>query len=404
MLRDKTIVLGVSGGIAAYKAAELVRLLVKQGAAVHVIMTRAATEFVTPLTFQTLSANPVHTELFGLIEERDIGHISLADRADLFVVAPATANLIGKIAAGIADDLLSTTIMATKAPVLLAPAMNTNMYLNPVYRENEEKLRRHGYLFAGPVSGQLACGWEGEGKLQDPAIILEEAICALSPKDLDGEQVLVTAGPTREELDPVRYLSNHSSGKMGYAIAVAARRRGARVTLVTGPVCLEEPPGIETIRVVSAAEMREAVLGRFEASTIVVKAAAVADYRPETRAATKIKKSGGNMDVRLAKTHDILAEIGRRKTSQVIVGFAAETGDLAGNASRKMEEKNLDMIVANDVTREGAGFAVDTNIVKLISRDGRVEDLPLMAKKSLAGIILDRVLAMKNQGRRPARG
>jgi len=202
----------------------------------------------------------------------------------------------------------------------------------------------------------------------------------------------------------VRYLSNHSSGKMGYAIAVAARRRGARVTLVTGPVCLEEPPGIETIRVVSAAEMREAVLGRFEASTIVVKAAAVADYRPETRAATKIKKSGGNMDVRLAKTHDILAEIGRRKTSQVIVGFAAETGDLAGNASRKMEEKNLDMIVANDVTREGAGFAVDTNIVKLISRDGRVEDLPLMAKKSLAGIILDRVLAMKNQGRRPARG
>lgn len=404
MLREKTIVLGVTGGIAAYKAAELVRLLVKQGAAVHVIMTRAATEFVTPFTFQTLSANPVHTELFSLVEEQDIGHISLADRADLFIVAPATANLIGKIAAGIADDLLSTTIMATKSPVLLAPAMNTNMYLNPIYRENEEKLRRHGYLFAGPVSGQLACGWEGEGKLQDPAIILEEAICALSPKDLGGEQVLVTAGPTREELDPVRYLSNHSSGKMGYAIAVAARRRGACVTLVTGPVCLDEPHGVETIRVVSASEMREAVLGRFEASTIVVKAAAVADYRPETRAGNKIKKSVGNMVLNLARTHDILAEIGRHKTSQFIVGFAAETEDLAGNAVKKIAEKKLDMIVANDVTREGAGFAVDTNIVKLISRDGRVEDLPLMAKESLADIILDRVVEMKNQGRRPASG
>lgn len=404
MLREKTIVLGVSGGIAAYKAAELVRLLVKQGAGVHVIMTKAATEFVAPLTFQTLSSNPVHTELFNLVEEREIGHISLADRADLFIVAPATANLIGKIAAGIADDLLTTTIMATKAPVLLAPAMNTNMYQNPVYRENEAKLRRHGYLFAGPASGRLACGWEGDGRLQDPAIILEEARCALSPGDLAGERILVTAGPTREELDPVRYLSNHSSGKMGYAIARAARRRGAAVTLVSGPVCLQEPYGVETVPVVSASEMREAVLDRFDTATIVIKAAAVADYRPESRSGSKIKKAGGEMAVNLAKTVDILAEIGRLKTGQFIVGFAAETEDLAGNAVKKMQEKNLDMIVANDVTREGAGFAVDTNIVKLISADGRREDLPLMSKESLADIILDRVAEAMRQRRKPASG
>ncbi len=404
MLREKTIVLGVSGGIAAYKAAELVRLLVKQGAGVHVIMTKAAIEFVAPLTFQTLSSNPVHTELFNLVEEREIGHISLADRADLFIVAPATANLIGKIAAGIADDLLTTTIMATKAPVLLAPAMNTNMYLNPVYRENEAKLRRHGYLFADPASGQLACGWEGDGRLQDPAVILEEARCALSPKDLAGERILVTAGPTREELDPVRYLSNHSSGKMGYAIARAARRRGAAVTLVSGPVCLQEPYGVETVPVVSASEMREAVLNRFDTATIVIKAAAVADYRPESRSGSKIKKAGGEMAVNFAKTVDILAEIGRLKTGQFIAGFAAETEDLAGNAVKKMQEKNLDMIVANDVTREGAGFAVDTNIVKLISADGRREDLPLMSKESLADIILDRVAEAMRQRRKPASG
>lgn len=404
MLRGKTVVLGVTGGIAAYKAAELLRLLVKQGAQVHVIMTRAATEFVKPLTFQTLSANPVHVELFSLLDDGDIGHISLADRADLFLIAPATANLIGKIAAGIADDLLSTTIMATKAPVLFAPAMNTNMYLNPVYRENEEKLRRFGYLFADPVSGQLACGWEGEGKLQDPEIILEEAICALCRKDLAGERILVTAGPTREELDPVRYLSNHSSGKMGYAIARAARRRGAGVTLVTGPVCLQAPYGVETISVVSASEMRETVLSRFPASTIVIKAAAVADYRPETRAGNKIKKSGGKTVLQLVSTDDILAEIGRLKTGQFIAGFAAETEHLGTNAMKKMKEKNLDMIVANDVTRAGAGFAVDTNIVKIIFSDGRIEDLPLMAKETLADIILDRAVEMRNQRRNLASG
>jgi len=404
MLRGKNVVLGVTGGIAAYKAAELLRLLVRQGARVHVVMTRAAAEFVTPLTFQTLSANPVHMELFNLLDERDIGHVSLADRADLFIVAPATANLIGKIAGGIADDLLSTTIMATKAPVLFAPAMNTNMYQNPIYRENEEKLRRLGYLFADPVSGQLACGWEGEGKLQDPAIILEEAICSLCRKDLAGERLLVTAGPTREELDPVRYLSNHSSGKMGYAIARAARRRGASVTLVSGPVCLQQPYGVETISVVSAAEMREAVLNRFADSSIVIKAAAVADYRPEARAGNKIKKSAGEMVLRLAKTDDILAEIGRLKNGRFIAGFAAETDDLGGNAVKKLKEKNLDMIIANDVTREGAGFAVDTNIVTMVFSDGRVEDVPLMDKEALADTILDRIVEMRRQSSSLASG
>ncbi|HOP39874.1 MAG TPA: bifunctional phosphopantothenoylcysteine decarboxylase/phosphopantothenate--cysteine ligase CoaBC, partial [Geobacteraceae bacterium] len=249
-MTGKVIILGVTGGIAAYKAAELVRLFFKAGADVHVIMTESACQFVTPLTFQTLSRNPVHTGLFNLIEEQEIGHISLADRADLVVIAPATANIIGKIANGIADDILTTTVMATRAPVLIAPAMNANMYRNPLYRMNEERLRSHGYLFVDPVVGMLACGWEGEGKLQDPSIIFEEALAALAPKDLQGERILVTAGPTREELDPVRYVSNYSSGKMGYAIARAARRRGAEVVLVTGPVSQEPPHAVRTVKVV----------------------------------------------------------------------------------------------------------------------------------------------------------
>lgn len=397
MLKGKEIVLGVTGGIAAYKAVELLRLLTKAGATVRVIMTREAMEFVAPLTFQTLSMNPVYTELFSLISERDIGHIALADRADLLVVAPATANLIGKIASGIADDLLTTTIMATRAPVLIAPAMNVNMYRNPLYRENVEKLSRHGYLFVEPVRGMLACGWEGEGKLQDPQVIFEEIVSALSRKDLVGESVLVTAGPTREELDPVRFISNHSSGKMGYAVAAAACRRGAAVTLVSGPTCLDDPHGVRTVRVVSAAQMREAVLACFEASTIVIKAAAVADYRPESRDETKIKKTGETMTVKLVKNPDILAELGSLKDNRTLVGFAAETADLQKNAGKKLLLKNLDMVVANDVSREGAGFDVDTNIVKLLFRDGSVEDLSIMQKSELADIILDRVLVLRGK-------
>ncbi len=395
MLKDKVVVLGVTGGIAAYKGVELLRLLTKAGATVHVIMTRSATEFVTPLTFQTLSMNPVHTEIFNLISEQEIGHISLADRADLFIIAPATANVIGKLANGIADDMLTTTVMATKAPVLIAPAMNVNMYQNPIYRENEERLRTHGYLFVEPVRGMLACGWEGEGKLQDPAAIFEAAMAVLTPNDLAGECVLVTAGPTREELDPVRFISNYSSGKMGYAIARAASRRGARVTLVTGPTCLDAPWGVEIVPITSALEMRDAVLERYASSSVVIKAAAVADYRPARRAVDKVKKSDQPETVELVRNPDILAELGANKGGQYLVGFAAETESLLENAAKKLNGKNLDLIVANDVGQTGAGFNVDTNIVRLLFRDGRVEELPLMEKDDVANVILDRVMEGK---------
>jgi len=397
MLKGKEIILGVTGGIAAYKAVELLRLLTKAGANVHVIMTRSAEEFVTPLTFQTLSMNPVSTSIFNLISEREIGHISLADRADLFIIAPATANVVGKLAGGIADDMLTTTVMATKAPVLIAPAMNVNMYQNLLYQENEAKLKRHGYLFVEPAKGLLACGWEGEGKLQEPQVIFEEAVSALTPKDLTGEHLLVTAGPTREELDPVRYLSNYSSGKMGYAIARAARRRGAEVVLVTGPTCLEVPWGVETVAVESAEEMREAVLARVDASTLIIKAAAVADFRPRLRSAEKIKKNGAPVALDLVKNPDILGELGRVKGERVLVGFAAETESLLENAAKKLAEKNLDLVVANDIGQEGAGFNVDTNIVKLLYRGGKLEELPLMGKDELADVILDRVREMRRR-------
>jgi phosphopantothenoylcysteine decarboxylase/phosphopantothenate--cysteine ligase len=394
-LKDREIILGVTGGIAAFRSVELLRLLTKAGANVHVIMTRAATEFIGPLTFQTLSMNPVHTDLFNLIAEQEIGHISLADRADLVIIAPATANVIAKLAHGIADDLLTTTVMATKAPVLVAPAMNVNMYQNLIYQENEARLREHGYLFAEPVKGMLACGWEGEGKLQDPRIIFEEALTALAPKDLAGESLLVTAGPTREELDPIRFLSNHSSGKMGYAIARAARRRGAIVTLVTGPTFMDAPWGIETIQVTSAAEMREAVISNAAGASIIIKSAAVADYRPKTRATGKLKKQGTPQLLELVQNPDILAELGKIKGDRCLIGFAAETNDLVSNAGKKLREKNLDMVVANDVGQEGAGFDVDTNIVKLLYSSGKVEELPIMSKDELAERLLDRVAELR---------
>ncbi len=401
MLNGKTIVLGVTGGIAAYKAVELLRLLTKAGADVHVIMTKGAMEFVSPLTFQTLSMNPVSTSLFNLISEREIGHITLADRADLIIIAPATANIVGKLANGIADDMLTTTAMATKAPVLIAPAMNVNMYLSAAYRENEARLRGRGVLFVEPAKGLLACGWEGEGKLQEPPVIFEEVLTALAPKDLAGENVLVTAGPTREEIDPVRFISNHSSGKMGYAIARAARRRGAAVTLVSGPASLDEPYGVAMVRVESALEMRDAVLAQVPRSTVVIKAAAVADYRPAARAGAKIKKTKGDLTLELVKNPDILAELGKAKDGRLLVGFAAETDDLLKNADKKLTEKNLDMVVANDVGQKGAGFNVDTNIVKLLFRGGRVEELPLMGKDELADVILDRIVQMmKGRGTR----
>ncbi len=398
-LAGKTVVMGVTGGIAAYKAVELLRILTKAGASVHVIMTKAATEFITPLTFQTLSGNPVHTELFNLIQEQEIGHISLADRADLIVIAPATANIIGKISNGIADDLLTTTVMASKAPVLIAPAMNLNMYENPVYRENEERLRRYGYHFVDAESGSLACGWVGKGRLAQPEHIFDEICALLTPSDLAGETILVTAGPTREEIDPVRYITNHSSGKMGYSLARAARHRGANVILISGPTCLEPPSGAKLVKIDSALEMCEAVMGFAPECTVVIKAAAVADYRPVMRSDEKIKKKGERLILEMEGNPDILALLGGQPKRPLLIGFAAETTDLKAHASSKLAAKNLDMIVANDVSQEGAGFNLDTNIARLLYRDGGEELLELMKKDQLSDLILDRVVMLLHNKR-----
>lgn len=394
MFKGKKIVLGVSGGIAVYKAVELLRLFVKAGADVSVVMTRNAQEFVAPLTFQTLSGNPVHSELFDLLQETKIGHISLAERADLFVIAPATANIVGKVAAGIADDLLTTTLMATKAPVLFAPAMNVHMYENPIYQRNENTLRQLGYHFIDPDYGELACGYAGQGKLPAPEEIFTAALKLLAPQDLVGQTLLITAGPTREELDPVRYISNYSSGKMGYAVARAAKQRGAVVVLVSGPTFLPPPTGVTFIPVVSAAQMREQVFHALPAATVVIKSAAVADYRPVSVSGHKLKKKDSDMILQLEKNPDILAELGQNKQGRVLVGFAAETQDLIKHAREKLTGKNLDLIVANDVSQSGAGFDVDTNIVKLLHADGRIEELPQLSKMEVAHQLLDRVVEL----------
>jgi phosphopantothenoylcysteine decarboxylase/phosphopantothenate--cysteine ligase len=396
--KQKSVVVGVTGGIACYKAAELVRLLVKEGFAVHVIMTRGALEFVTPLTFQTLSGRPVATETFSLTQESQIGHINLADVADLFVIAPATANVIGKIAAGIADDLLTTVLMATRAPVLIAPAMNVHMYENAILQENIRKLRRVGYHLIEPEAGYLACGYEGKGRLPEPENILAEVRRLLKKRDLAGEKFLITAGPSREPLDPVRYISNRSSGKMGYALARAALLRGAEVVLVSGPTALEPPSGARLISVNTAAEMRHALLEEFPGSTTLIMAAAVSDYRPLESSNKKIKRANGPLELRLAPNPDILQELGQKKNGKLLVGFAAETEDLTANAARKLREKNVDMIVANDVTQPGSGFDGDTNIATIIDRAGAIS-LPLMTKDELADRICDHLLALKDQSR-----
>jgi len=395
MLKGKKIVLGVTGGIAAYKAAELVRELVRAGAGVYVVMTKGAQAFITPLTFQTLSGNPVITELFSLVEESEIGHISLADRAEVLVIAPATANIIGKIAGGIADDMLSTIVMATKAPVLLAPAMNVHMWENEVLQENVAKLRSRGYHFVDPEAGELACGYEGKGRLAEVPEIVEEIRAILSPKDFSRETILITAGPTEEPIDPVRFITNRSSGKMGFALARVARRRGAETILISGPTALPVPGKVKHIAVRSASQMREAVLQNMEKASIIIKAAAVADYRPRQKAPEKIKKSAREIVLELERNPDILSEVGARKGRRIIVGFAAETENLLQNARQKLAEKNLDLIVANDVTLPGAGFEAETNIVKLLDRSGKVEELPLMAKEELADLILDRIAQLK---------
>lgn len=395
MLKDKNIILGVTGGIAAYKAAELVRELIREGAKVQVIMTKNAQAFITPLTLQTLSGNSVFTELFNLLAESKVSHIALADWANLIVIAPATANIIGKIAGGIADDMLSTVLMATKAPVLIAPAMNVHMWENAICQQNIAKLRSLGYYFVEPQVGELACGYEGKGRLAEIADIIEEIRIILSPKDFAGEKILVTAGPTEEPLDPVRFLSNHSSGKMGFALARAAIRRGATVTLISGPTHLTPPKKSRFISVKTAREMRQAVLENFPEASILLMAAAVSDYRPQEMAGQKIKKLAARLILELEQNPDILAEVGKTKGSRIIVGFAAETENLLKNAQEKLSQKNLDLIVANDLTMPGAGFGVDTNIVKFLDRSGRVEELPLMTKEELADRILNRIKELK---------
>ena len=396
-LENKTIVLGLSGGIACYKAAELVRLLISKGATVRVIMTAAAQQFITPLTLQTLSGHPVSTNTFDLTQESEIGHIQLADRADVVVIAPATANIIGKLAAGIADDLLTTVLLATRAPVVVAPSMNVNMYENPIVQENIERLRARGFRIVDPDEGFLACGWQGRGRLADPEALLAEIERTLSPHDLAGERILVTAGPNREPIDPVRFISNRSTGKMGFAVAAAAWRRGAEVTLIAGPTSLATPYGVVRIDASTAADMHRAVLDQFDKATVLLMAAAVADFKPAHVAPEKLKKGSGRLVLELERTNDILADLAPRKGARIVVGFAAETEQVVANAERKLREKNLDLIVANDVAGKETGFAVDTNAVTIIDRDGCHEAVPLMSKDEVAERILDRVVQLIQQ-------
>lgn len=394
-LQGKSVVLGVTGSIAAYKAADLVSRLRKAGAEVYVILTKNACEFVAPLTFESLSGHPVVSDMFARVQSWEVEHISLAKRADVFVVAPATANVIGKAAHGIADDMLTTTLLATRAPVVVAPAMNTNMYENPVVQQNIEIWKARGAAFVEPGAGRLACGDTGRGKMAEPARIVEAIADAVTERDCDGLSVLVTAGPTQEALDPVRYLTNHSTGKMGYAIADRARARGARVTLVSGPAALTPPEGVEFVPVVSARDMERAVLERLPRQDLIVKAAAVGDYRPAEEAGDKLKKKDGEMSVALVRNPDILAEIGARKEArQTVCGFSMETRDLLQNSRAKLEKKNCDLMVANNLKTKGAGFAGDTNVVTLLYRDGRTEELDLMRKELLADLLLDRLLAL----------
>lgn len=392
-LAGRTILVGVTGGIAAYKVCDVVSRLVKLGAKVYVIMTKAATKFVAPLTFQTLSGNPVFIEMLELPQLFHVEHIALAERADLCVIAPATANIVGKIANGICDDLLTTVISATRAPVLLCPAMNHNMYSNPIYQANEAKLKGLGYLFVDPGYGRLASGAIGRGRLTEPPEIVA-AINALFARktDYNGIDVLITAGPTREFIDPVRYLTNPSSGKMGFAIAEAAASRGASVHLVTGPSDLADPRGVRVTRVVSADQMLSAVLAAFSGQGLVVAAAAVSDYRPVSMSAQKLKKGPERLTLELERTPDVLATLGGRKSSAVLVGFAAETEQLVTNAQGKLAHKNLDLVVANDLTEPGAGFRTDTNIAHLVWPDGSVEKRSLETKAQLADHILTAVL------------
>ncbi len=392
------VLLGITGGIAAYKTPWLVRLLVTAGMDVHVVMTKAATQFVTPLTLATVSGNPVFDDMWGDRHRPQVEHISLADGADVAVIAPATANIIGKIASGIADDLLSTVVMALTCPILMCPSMNVNMYRNAVVQANLKRLAELGYHVMDPDAGYLACGWIGEGRMPEPEAIVQEIGRLLAPGDLAGERILVTAGPTEEPLDPVRFITNRSSGKMGVAVARRAVLRGATVTLVAGPLKVEPPAGLTHIPVRTALEMHDRVVERFPDVDVVIKAAAVADFRPIQAEGRKIKKEEVGPSVNLVRNPDILRILGKSKRrDQILVGFAAETHDVLRNGREKLKQKKLDMLVLNDVSKPGAGFDCDTNIVRFLHRSGKEEQMDMMSKEQVADLILDRVKELRRQ-------
>ncbi len=393
MLQGKTVLLGVTGGIAAYKAAALASALVKQHCQVEVVMTEHATKFITPLTFEQLTGRRTMVDTFDRNFSHQVEHIALAQRTDLVLIAPATANVCAKLAHGLADDMLTTTVLACKCPKLIAPAMNTNMYENPVTQDNLDILRRYGWEVIAPASGRLACGAVGAGKMPEPEDLLQHVLRHLAcPHDLEGKRVLVTAGPTQEALDPVRYLTNHSTGKMGYAIARMAMLRGAQVTLVSGPTAIAPPPFVEVVPVVSAQDMFEAVSARSQDADMIFKAAAVADYTPIGYSDDKVKKKDGDLSIPLQRTTDILQYLGaHRRPGQVICGFSMETRDMLENSRAKLEKKNVDMICANNLKVAGAGFGTDTNVITLITREG-VEELPLLSKEEAASRILDAAL------------
>lgn len=396
MISNKTIIVGVTGGIAAYKACDVVSKLKKLNANIHVIMTESACEFVQPMTFQTLSNNFVINDMFKEPKTWEVEHIELAKKADAFLIVPATANFIGKLAAGIADDMLTTTVMATRAPVIIAPAMNTNMYTNRIVQANMDKLGDLGYRFIDPASGRLACGDIGAGKLADVddilAFIVDFFEKESEAKDLAGRRIMISAGPTIEAIDPVRYITNRSSGKMGYAIAKRAVARGAQVTLVSGKTDLEVPEGLaKFISIESADDLYENLVGEFDSNDVVIQSAAVADYKPKSYSDKKIKKKDSDLRIDLCRNKDIAQELGKIKGNKVLVGFAAETNDVLENAAKKIKKKNLDFIVANDLTMQGAGFSTETNIVKIIEADGRIKEYPKLLKSEVGDIILDKV-------------
>ncbi len=398
-MKKKTVVLGVTGGIACYKSVALASKLTQRGYNVEVVLTKNATEFIGPHTFESLTHNRAMVDTFDRNFQSHVEHVALADKADLLIVAPATANIIAKAAHGIADDMLSTTILACDCIKLIAPAMNTRMYDNPVTQDNLNILRRYGWEVIEPASGRLACGAVGRGKMPEPEDLLEAVDHAIAyDKDLKGLHILVTAGPTQEALDPVRYITNHSSGRMGYAIAKAAARRGAEVTLVSGPTALKKPPYVETVGVVTAREMFEAVTSRSEGQDVIIKAAAVADYRPARTAGGKIKKGAGEgLNLELLRTDDILAYLGEHKASgQILCGFSMETENLVENSRKKLIKKNLNIVAANSLRQEGAGFGVDTNVLTLITRDGE-EELPMLTKDEAAHRLLDRIAELKGK-------